>query len=65
MYPDMAAAATALVALMSVPGLAILCAGLMMRSNRPSNVILAITGGGLLWMGWNRFNGGDPSVAAW
>jgi Amt family ammonium transporter len=31
--------------------------------NRPSNVILAITGGGLLWLGWNGFNGGDPYFA--
>ncbi len=28
--------------------------------NRPSNLMLAITGGGLLWLGWNGFNGGDP-----
>ncbi|HVB77635.1 MAG TPA: ammonium transporter, partial [Candidatus Nitrosotalea sp.] len=31
--------------------------------NRPSNVIAAITGGGLLWLGWNGFNGGDPYFA--
>jgi Amt family ammonium transporter len=31
--------------------------------NRPSNVILAIAGGGLLWLGWNGFNGGDPYFA--
>ncbi|MGH7862839.1 MAG: ammonium transporter [Candidatus Dormibacteraceae bacterium] len=31
--------------------------------NRPSNVIAAITGAGLLWLGWNGFNGGDPYFA--
>src|SRR6202011_2575652 len=30
------------------------------ENNRPSNLIAAITGGGLLWLGWNGFNGGDP-----
>ena len=33
------------------------------KDNRPSNVIAAITGGGLLWLGWNGFNGGDPYFA--
>jgi ammonium transporter, Amt family len=33
------------------------------QHNRPSNVILAIAGGGLLWLGWNGFNGGDPYFA--
>jgi Amt family ammonium transporter len=29
----------------------------------PSNLIMAIAGGGLLWLGWNGFNGGDPYFA--
>jgi Amt family ammonium transporter len=33
------------------------------ENNRPSNLIAAITGGGLLWLGWNGFNGGDPYFA--
>lgn len=37
--------------------------GVDREHNRPSNVILAITGGGLLWLGWNGFNGGDPYFA--
>jgi Amt family ammonium transporter len=32
-------------------------------SNPPSNLIFAIVGGGLLWLGWNGFNGGDPYFA--
>jgi ammonium transporter, Amt family len=28
-----------------------------------SNLIMAIAGGGLLWLGWNGFNGGDPYFA--
>jgi Amt family ammonium transporter len=32
-------------------------------SNPPSNLIMAIAGGGLLWLGWNGFNGGDPYFA--
>jgi ammonium transporter, Amt family len=30
------------------------------ESNPPSNLIAVITGAGLLWLGWNGFNGGDP-----
>jgi Amt family ammonium transporter len=33
------------------------------ENNRPSNLIAVITGGGLLWLGWNGFNGGDPYFA--
>jgi ammonium transporter, Amt family len=33
------------------------------ESNRPSNLISVITGAGLLWLGWNGFNGGDPYFA--
>jgi len=32
-------------------------------NNRPSNLISGITGAGLLWLGWNGFNGGDPYFA--
>src|SRR5258708_5812046 len=32
-------------------------------SNNPSNLLMAIAGGGLLWLGWNGFNGGDPYFA--
>jgi len=31
--------------------------------NNPSNLLMAIAGGGLLWLGWNGFNGGDPYFA--
>jgi len=30
------------------------------RENNPGNLLMAIAGGGLLWLGWNGFNGGDP-----
>ena len=30
------------------------------EKNPPSNLIAVITGAGLLWLGWNGFNGGDP-----
>ena len=33
------------------------------RENNPSNLLMAIAGGGLLWLGWNGFNGGDPNFA--
>jgi ammonium transporter, Amt family len=33
------------------------------QSNSPSNLIMAIAGGGLLWLGWSGFNGGDPYFA--
>jgi len=29
----------------------------------PSNLLMAIVGGGLLWLGWSGFNGGDPYFA--
>ncbi|XP_021299523.1 ammonium transporter 3 member 1-like [Herrania umbratica] len=28
----------------------------------PNNILLMLAGGGLLWMGWTGFNGGDPYV---
>jgi Amt family ammonium transporter len=33
------------------------------QNNRPSNVMMAVAGGGLLWLGWSGFNGGDPYFA--
>jgi Amt family ammonium transporter len=33
------------------------------QDNKPSNLLMAIAGGGLLWLGWNGFNGGDPYFA--
>ncbi|KAF3918335.1 hypothetical protein ABW21_db0207156 [Orbilia brochopaga] len=32
--------------------------------NRPNNVLAALTGAGILWIGWNGFNGGDPYAAS-
>lgn len=29
----------------------------------PNNLIVALAGAGLLWLGWNGFNGGDPYMA--
>jgi Amt family ammonium transporter len=37
--------------------------GVDRTNNRPSNLIAVITGAGLLWLGWNGFNGGDPYFA--
>ena len=31
---------------------------------RPNNVLLALVGAGILWIGWNGFNGGDPYAAS-
>jgi len=31
---------------------------------RPNNVLLALVGAGILWTGWNGFNGGDPYAAS-
>jgi Amt family ammonium transporter len=33
------------------------------QNNTPSNIMMAIAGGGLLWLGWSGFNGGDPYFA--
>jgi Amt family ammonium transporter len=30
---------------------------------RPNNLLFAAVGGGILWLGWNGFNGGDPYFA--
>jgi Amt family ammonium transporter len=29
----------------------------------PNNLIIALAGAGILWLGWNGFNGGDPYTA--
>ncbi|MCJ1305650.1 Ammonium transporter [Hypocenomyce scalaris] len=31
---------------------------------RPNNVLLVLVGAGILWIGWNGFNGGDPYAAS-
>ncbi|KAJ9143028.1 Ammonium transporter [Pleurostoma richardsiae] len=31
---------------------------------RPNNVIAVLIGAGILWLGWNGFNGGDPYTAS-
>ena len=33
------------------------------KENNPSNLLMAIAGGGLLWLAWNGLNGGDPYFA--
>ncbi|KAK4688522.1 ammonium transporter, Amt family, partial [Tremellales sp. Uapishka_1] len=32
--------------------------------HRPNNLIFVLAGAGLLWLGWNGFNGGDPYTAS-
>ena len=32
--------------------------------NRPNNVLAVLIGAGVLWLGWNGFNGGDPYAAS-
>ena len=34
------------------------------KNFQPNNVILALVGAGILWTGWNGFNGGDPYMAS-
>nr|AGM18800.1 high-affinity ammonium transporter [Graphis scripta] len=34
------------------------------EDNRPNNIIMALVGAGILWLGWNGFNGGDPYTAS-
>jgi len=34
------------------------------RTARPNNLVLALVGAGILWTGWNGFNGGDPYTAS-
>jgi len=31
---------------------------------RPNNVLVMLVGAGILWVGWNGFNGGDPYAAS-
>lgn len=31
---------------------------------RPNNTLMVLTGAGILWVGWNGFNGGDPYAAS-
>ncbi|ACH84725.1 MULTISPECIES: ammonium transporter [Acidithiobacillus] len=31
---------------------------------QPNNVLLMLVGAGILWLGWNGFNGGDPYAAS-
>ena len=33
------------------------------REFEPNNLIMAFAGAGILWLGWNGFNGGDPYFA--
>ncbi len=33
------------------------------RDFKPNNMLLAVMGAGILWLGWNGFNGGDPYFA--
>lgn len=32
--------------------------------NEPNNVLMMLVGAGILWIGWNGFNGGDPYAAS-
>lgn len=34
------------------------------EDNRPNNILFVLVGAGLLWIGWNGFNGGDPYAAS-
>jgi len=34
------------------------------RDARPNNLLLVLVGAGILWIGWNGFNGGDPYTAS-
>jgi len=34
------------------------------EDNRPNNLGFVLVGAGLLWIGWNGFNGGDPYAAS-
>jgi Amt family ammonium transporter len=35
-----------------------------LEDNQPNNVLLMLVGAGILWIGWNGFNGGDPYAAS-
>lgn len=32
--------------------------------NQPNNILMMLVGAGILWIGWNGFNGGDPYAAS-
>jgi Amt family ammonium transporter len=34
------------------------------RDFRPNNILTVLVGAGILWIGWNGFNGGDPYAAS-
>ena len=34
------------------------------NDNRPNNILAVLIGAGILWLGWNGFNGGDPYAAS-
>lgn len=34
------------------------------EDNRPNNILTVLIGAGILWIGWNGFNGGDPYTAS-
>jgi len=34
------------------------------RNAQPNNLLLVLVGAGILWTGWNGFNGGDPYTAS-
>lgn len=34
------------------------------EDNRPNNILTVLVGAGILWIGWNGFNGGDPYTAS-
>jgi Amt family ammonium transporter len=34
------------------------------EDSRPNNVLSVLAGAGILWIGWNGFNGGDPYAAS-
>jgi len=34
------------------------------EDSRPNNILCVLVGAGILWIGWNGFNGGDPYAAS-
>jgi Amt family ammonium transporter len=34
------------------------------EDSRPNNILCVLIGAGILWIGWNGFNGGDPYAAS-
>lgn len=34
------------------------------EDTRPNNILFVLVGAGILWVGWNGFNGGDPYTAS-